>query len=59
MPMLERTLAGTLTRSEAMAEATNRRGRPVRMLLEYLLLRDDEGAHRGVIIVMNEALEQR
>jgi hypothetical protein len=40
------------------AEAMNRRGRPVRMMLEYFLLRDDEGAHRGVIMVMNEAPEQ-
>src|SRR5215467_8104613 len=54
-PMLERTLAGSPIKSEAVAEATNRRGRPVRMLLEYLLLRDDEDAHQGVIMVMNEA----
>jgi len=59
MPMLERTLTGQPPRSEAVAEATNRRGRPVRMSLECLLLRDDEGAHRGVIVVMNEDPEQQ
>jgi len=58
MPILQRTLTGQPTRSKAVAEATNRRGRPVRMLLECLLLRDDEGGQRGVIVVMNEAPEQ-
>jgi hypothetical protein len=33
----------------------NRRGRPVRMQLECLVLRDKEGTPRGVIMVMNEA----
>jgi hypothetical protein len=28
------------------------------MLLECLLLRDNEGGHRGVIMVMNEAPDQ-
>jgi len=55
MPVLERTLVGQPARSEAVADAMNRRGRPVRMMVECLLLRDDEGAQRGVIVVMNEA----
>jgi len=59
MPMLERTLAGQPARSEAVAEAMNRRGRPVRMKVECLLLRDDDGAQRGVIVVMNEAPGQQ
>ena len=36
----------------------NRRGRPVSMLLECLVLRDEEGNSRGVIMVMNEAVKQ-
>jgi hypothetical protein len=40
------------------AEAMNRRGRPVRMMVECLLLRDDEGAQRGTIVVLNEATAQ-
>jgi len=59
MPMLQRTLESEPARSKAVAEATNRRGRPVRVVLECLLLRDDEGARRGVIVVMNEAPEQQ
>jgi two-component system, chemotaxis family, CheB/CheR fusion protein len=55
LPLLERTLAGKPTRTKALVEAITRRGRPVSMRLEYLLLRDDEGARRGVIIVMNDA----
>src|SRR5215831_1120075 len=58
-PMLERALTGNSIKSEDVVEATNRRGRPVRMRLECLLLRDDEVAHRGVIMVMNEAPEQQ
>ena len=41
-----------------MLEAMNRRGRPVRMLLECLALRDEEGNRRGVIMVMNEGGRQ-
>jgi two-component system, chemotaxis family, CheB/CheR fusion protein len=58
VPLLEQTLAGKSARTEAVIEATNRRGRPVRMLLECLVLRDEEGNHRGVIMVMNEAVKQ-
>jgi two-component system CheB/CheR fusion protein len=56
-PLLEQTLAGRPTRIETAIEAMNRRGRPVRMRLECLVLRDEEGNHRGVIMVMNEAAE--
>jgi two-component system, chemotaxis family, CheB/CheR fusion protein len=58
VPLLEQTLAGKSARTETVIEATNRRGRPVRMLLEYLVLRDEEGDRRGVIMVMNEAAKQ-
>jgi hypothetical protein len=37
----------------------NRRGRHVRMALEFLVLRDDEGNRRGAIVVMNEAAAQQ
>jgi two-component system, chemotaxis family, CheB/CheR fusion protein len=58
-PLVEQTLAGEPIRSEAVVEATNRRGRHVRMALECLLLRDDEGNRRGVIVVMNEDAAQK
>ena len=58
IPLLEKILTGQDTRIEITIEATNRRGRPVRMLLECLVLRDEEGARRGVIMVMNEAAKQ-
>jgi two-component system CheB/CheR fusion protein len=58
VPLLERTLAGKPARTETMIEATNRRGRPVSMLLECLVLRDEESNRRGVIMVMNEAAER-
>jgi len=58
VPLLERTLAGRPPRIETVIEATNRRGRPVRMQLECLVLRDEEGNRRGVIMVMNEAVRQ-
>jgi two-component system CheB/CheR fusion protein len=58
VPLLEQTLADKSSRTEAVIEATNRRGRPVRMLLECLVLRDEDGNHRGVIMVMNEAVKQ-
>jgi two-component system, chemotaxis family, CheB/CheR fusion protein len=57
--LLERTLAGEPARTEAVVEAINQRGRRVRMVLEFLLLRDGEGNRRGVIIVMNETAEQK
>jgi two-component system, chemotaxis family, CheB/CheR fusion protein len=53
-PMLKRTLAGKAARTDVVVEAITRRGRPVSLQLALLLLRDDEGAHQGVIIVMNE-----
>jgi two-component system CheB/CheR fusion protein len=59
VPLLQRTLAGKPARNEAVVEAMNRRGRHVRMVLECLLLRDDEGNHQGVIMVMNEAADQK
>jgi two-component system, chemotaxis family, CheB/CheR fusion protein len=59
VPLLQRTLAGHPARSGVLVEATNRRGRRVRMQLESLLLRDDEGNHRGVIVVMNKADGQK
>ena len=59
VPMLERTLAGQPSRTEAVVEAMNRRGRHVKMVLECLLLQDDEGTHQGVIVVMNVAAEQK
>jgi hypothetical protein len=37
----------------------NRRGRPVTMLVECFLLHSDDDAHEGVIVVMNEADEQK
>jgi two-component system CheB/CheR fusion protein len=58
VPVLERTLSGNPARTETVIEAINRRGRPVRMLLECLVLRDEEGNRRGVIMVMNHAVEQ-
>jgi len=58
VPVLERTLTGNTARTETVIEAMNRRGRPVRMLLECLVLRDEEGNRRGVIMVMNHAAEQ-
>jgi len=59
IPLLTRTLSSKPSRSEAVVEAMNRRGRPVSMLLECLLLRDDEDNHRGVIIVLNQVAEQQ
>jgi two-component system CheB/CheR fusion protein len=59
VPVLERTLAGQPSRTEAVVEAMNRRGRHVKMVLECLLLQDDEGTHQGVIVVMNVAAEQK
>jgi len=59
VPLLERTLAGEPARTETVIDAMNRRGRSVSMLLECLVLRDEEGTRRGVIMVMNEAGEQR
>jgi len=58
VPLLEQTLAGKPARTEAVIAAMNRRGRPVSMLLECLVLRDEEGNSRGVIMVMNEAVKQ-
>ena len=58
MPILERTLSGEPARIETVIEAMNRRGRTVRMLLECLVLRDEEGTRRGVIMVMNDAVNQ-
>jgi two-component system CheB/CheR fusion protein len=57
-PLLKQTLAGKAARTETVIEAMNRRGRTVRMLLECLVLRDEEGNRRGVIMVMNEAAKQ-
>jgi len=54
VPVLKQTLTGQPARTEAEVQAITRRGRPVSMLLEYFLLSDEEGASRGVIIVMNE-----
>jgi two-component system, chemotaxis family, CheB/CheR fusion protein len=54
VPVLERTLSGDPARTEVAVEAMNRRGRQIRMVLEYLLLRDDEDNRHGVIVVMNE-----
>ena len=59
VPMLERTLAGKPAKTEAVVEAMNRRGHPVSIMLEFVPLRDDEGAQRGVIMVMNKAPEQQ
>jgi hypothetical protein len=39
-------------------DAMNRRGRPVSMQLECLVLRDEEGTRRGVIMVMDEAAKE-
>jgi two-component system CheB/CheR fusion protein len=58
VPLLKQTLAGGSDRTETVVEAMNRRGRPVRMVLECLLLHDEEGNRRGVIMVMNEAAKQ-
>jgi two-component system CheB/CheR fusion protein len=57
-PMLERTLAGKPARIETVIEAMNRRGRTLRMQLECLVLRDEEGNRRGVIMVMDEVVKQ-
>jgi two-component system CheB/CheR fusion protein len=59
VPLLERTLAGKPVRNAAVVEAMNRRGRRVRIALECLLLRDDDGKHQGAIMVMNEAADQK
>ena len=59
VPVLKRTLTGGPARAEAVVGAMNRRGRPVSMLIEYRLLRDDEGAPRGVLMAMNEADQQQ
>jgi two-component system CheB/CheR fusion protein len=59
VPLLERTLAAKPVRNAAVVAATNRRGRRVKMTLECLLLRDDDGNHQGVIMVMNEAAGQK
>jgi two-component system CheB/CheR fusion protein len=58
VPLLEQTLSSGSARIETVIEAMNRRGRPVRMLLECLVLRDEEGNRRGVIMVMNEAAKE-
>jgi len=59
VPLLERTLAGQPTRTEAVVEAMNRRGRHVTMVLDLLLLQDHDGVRQGVIVVMNEAGAQK
>jgi hypothetical protein len=56
--VLKRTLTGSPARAEAVVDAMNRRGRPVSMLIECLLLRDNDGAPRGVLMAMNEAGQQ-
>ena len=58
VPLLEQTLSSGSARIETVIEAMNRRGRTVRMLLECLVLRDEEGNRRGVIMVMNEAKQE-
>ena len=58
VPLLERTLAGRPARTRTLVQAMNRRGRSVSMQLECLVLRDDEGTRQGVIMIMNEAVEQ-
>jgi len=55
VPLLQRSLAGKPARTETVITVMNRRRRPVSMLLECLVLRDEEGSRRGVIMVMNEA----
>jgi two-component system, chemotaxis family, CheB/CheR fusion protein len=59
VPLLRRTLAGQPARAKAVVQAMNRRGRPVTMLVECFLLHSDDDAHEGVIVVMNEADEQK
>jgi two-component system, chemotaxis family, CheB/CheR fusion protein len=58
VPLLKQALAGKQSRIEIVIQAVNRRGRPVRLRLECLVLRNEEGKRRGVIMVMNEAAEQ-
>jgi two-component system, chemotaxis family, CheB/CheR fusion protein len=59
VPVLKRTLTGRPARTQAVVEAMNRRGRPVSMLIECLLLRDDDGKPQGVLMAMNEAGRQQ
>ena len=58
VPLLRQTLAGQLDRTETVVEAMNRRGRSLSIALECLLLHDEEGNRRGVIMVMNEAAKE-
>ncbi len=51
-PLLRQALAGQPGQAEV--SAADRRGRPVRMLVQARLLADSEGRPRGVILIMNE-----
>ena len=59
IPVLQQTLAGRPATAEAKVEGMNRRGRPVSMLVQCRLLQGDDGAHQGVIAVMNEASQEQ
>ncbi|MFD0688239.1 CheR family methyltransferase [Actinomadura fibrosa] len=55
VPTLRRLLDGgsSVGGAETTVDAVNRRGRPVRLSVESVLLRDDPGQTEGVIIVMD------
>jgi two-component system, chemotaxis family, CheB/CheR fusion protein len=57
-PMVQRILSQSAERLSADADATNRRGRPVRIRIDGCLLRDDDGGSQGVILMMNDSVRK-
>ncbi len=55
VPLLKSTLAGRPAKAETAVDGMNRRGRPVPMRIQCSLLRGEDGAAQGVIVVINDA----
>jgi two-component system, chemotaxis family, CheB/CheR fusion protein len=55
VPLLKSTLAGRPAKAETAVDGMNRRGRPVTMRVQCSLLRGEDGAAQGVIVVINDA----
>ncbi len=53
VPLLQGMLTEKADASEAKVDAVNRRGHPVRLLVECSLLRGDDGTIHGVIMIMD------
>lgn len=54
VPLPEQTLAGKPAKAEAEVDGTNRRGRPVSMLVQCSRLVGDDGTPQGAIAVIND-----